>query len=107
MITRIALFIGTVRPGAEDQMRRHVEDELAPLWRQFDGAAVVRVLWNVKGDPNGQTIPLALQVDYDTRDDIDRAMASPARYESRDMLPGFYDVYWDQVRLEHHEFEVD
>ena len=107
MITRIALFIGTVRTGAETQMRRYVEDELAPLWRQFDGAAAVRVLWNIKGDPNAENIPLALQVDYHCRDDLDRAMASPARYQSRDMLPDFYDAYWDQVRLEHHEFEVE
>ena len=37
MITRIALFIGT-EPSAlapKIKMRRYVEDELAPLWRQI------------------------------------------------------------------------
>ena len=75
MITRIALFIGTVRPGAEDQMRRYVDDELAPLWRHPPGFAGLTAqrpcafcgtssfhLERSKGsgDPNGQTIPLRL-----------------------------------------------
>ena len=106
MISRCALFIGTVKPGLEAQMRAHVEAQLAPLWRKFEGAAAVRVLYAHKLDDNGPAIPLVLQVDYHSRADIDRALASPARFKSRDMLPAFYEQFWDQVQLVHHEYEI-
>ena len=42
MLTRLAIFQGQVREGQAAAMRTYVEEVLAPLWRQFDGAEDVR-----------------------------------------------------------------
>lgn len=106
MLLKQALFIGTVKDGQEDAMRAYVEATLAPLWRQFAGAHRVEVLFGQVQDPGGPKIPLVLSVAYENQAKIDEAMASPARYESRDLLPDFYETYWDEVRLVHTTYEV-
>ena len=51
MLARYAIFEGRVRPGMDSQMRDYVNDELALLWRQFDGAHTVRVVFCIEQDP--------------------------------------------------------
>ena len=113
MITKLASFDGTVKPGQTDAMRAYVEAELAPLWRAFDGAHRVRVLYAAEpddgggaGGEDGPSVPLILQVDYQSQADLDRAMASDARHRSRAMLPTFYARFFETVTLRHHSFEV-
>ena len=106
MITKLAIFEGTLKPGKEAEMREYVERVLRPLWEAFEGAHRVRVLHGTKSDDKGPPIPLILEVDYLTQADLDQAMASPARYESRDLLPGFYDRFFEDVRLKHFEFRI-
>ena len=103
MITKLAIFEGTVKPGKEAAMRAYVESTLRPLWEAFEGAHRVRVLYGTKSDDKGPNIPLILEVDYLTQEHLDQAMSSPARYESRDLLPGFYEAYFDEVVLRHVE----
>ncbi len=45
MITRFALFEGSVKPGKTDEFRTAVKDRLVPLWRQFPGNSDVRVMF--------------------------------------------------------------
>ena len=103
MITKLAIFQGTVKDGKEAEMRAYVERVLRPLWEAFEGAHRVRVLYGTKSDDKGPPIPLILEVDYLTQADLDQAMTSPARHESRDLLPGFYEAYFDEVVLRHVE----
>lgn len=107
MLTRCAAFVGSVRPGLEANMRDYVERELAPLWRRFDGATEIRVMFGVADDANGPRVPLVLAIDYADEAAMERAMASPARYESRDLLPDFYDRFFDDVTLFHYLLETD
>ncbi|MGB0798098.1 MAG: hypothetical protein ACPGRD_02095 [Planktomarina sp.] len=102
----MAIFDGTVKPGLEGAMRRYVNDELAPLWRQFTGAIDVKVMFGVDQDPDGPTIPCILQITYPDRAAMAQALDSPARYKSRDMLPGFYERFFDGVKLYHYVMEV-
>ena len=106
MLLKQALFLGQVKTGQEAAMRAYVESDLAPLWRQFAGARRVEVLYGVQQDPKGPEIPLVLSVLYENQAKIEQAMASPARTESRDLLPAFYEQFWDEVRLVHTTFEV-
>ena len=103
MITKLAIFEGTVKPGKEAAMRAYVESTLRPLWEAFEGAHRVRVLYGTKSDDKGPNIPLILEIDYLTQEHLDQAMSSPARYESRDLLPAFYEAYFDEVVLRHVE----
>lgn len=106
MLIRMAIFDGVVKQGQEGAMRSFVEAELAPLWRQFTGAVDVKVLFGVEQDPNGPQIPCILQVTYPDQAAIETAMESPARHKSRDMLPAFYDQFFERVRLYHYLMEV-
>ena len=78
MLTRYAIFEGRVRPGMDSQMRDYVNDVLAPLWRQFDGAHTVRVMFGVEQDPNGPSFPLVLAITYPDAKAMARGLASPA-----------------------------
>ena len=107
MITRMAIFEGRVKPGQDAAMRAFVDAKLKPLWRQFTGAQEVRVYFATQQDPNGPVIPLILAITYPDKSAMARALDSPGRYESRDMLPAFYETYFDEVKLYHYELECD
>ena len=106
MLTRYAIFEGRVRPGMDSEMRGYVNDVLVPLWRQFDGAHTVRVMFGVEQDPDGPSFPLALAITYLDAAAMARGLASPARYESRDLLPDFFAKYIDG-KLLHYVMETD
>ena len=106
MLRRYAMFVGQPRPGMEDAMRAYVHEKLAPLWRQFDGAAKVELLWTEANDPNGDDIPLTLAVTYEDEAAMAKALDSPARYESRDLLPEFFATYFDG-KLLHYTMRVE
>ena len=106
MLTRYALFEGRVRPGMDSEMRAYVNDVLAPLWRQFDGAHTVRVMFSVEQDPDCPSYPLILAITYSDAAAMARGLASPARYESRDLLPNFFTTYIDG-KLLHYVMETD
>lgn len=105
MLTRYAIFNGAVKPGKEAAMRAWVTAHLTPLWRQFARAEEVRVLFGVKQDQNGPTIPLMLAITYADESAIAAAMDSPARYKSRDLLPELYAQFFDDVTLWHYTME--
>jgi hypothetical protein len=102
MLTRMAIFNGTVKPGQAQAMRDWCDANLVPLWRQFACAHDVRVTYGVTQDPNGPEIPLILAITYASQADMAAALDSPARYTSRDMLPDFYARFFEDVTLWHY-----
>jgi len=104
MITRYALFEGSVRDGQADAFRRAVLDELVPTWRAFPGAVEVRVSFAEERDGGAPEFPLILAVDYPDRTALERALASPERLASRAaterVLPRFFEG-----RIHHHVTE--
>ena len=106
MLMRMAVFEGRVKPGQEAGFHRYVTERLAPLWRQFDGAAEVRVLFGAEQDASAPEYPLILAITYPDRAAMERALASPARYESRDLLPELFEKYFDG-RMHHHLMTFD
>ena len=106
MICRYALFIGQVRPGQDDAMRAYVMETLLPLWRRFEGAQHVRVLFGKEQDPDGDPIPLVLAITYEDEKAMARALDSPARHEAKDLLPAFFERFLDGHLL-HYVLEVN
>lgn len=102
MITRYAIFGGTVNSGQEAAMRAWVTDNLTPLWRKFACAEEVRVLFGVEQDANGPTIPLILAITYADRTAMEKGVSSPARYEAKELLPELYARFYDKVELWHY-----
>lgn len=83
MITRYALFEGSIHPGQTEAFRQAVLSELLPKWKAFPGALAVRVCFAQSRDDGAPEYPLILAVSYPDLAAVDRALASPARSEGR------------------------
>lgn len=101
MITRFALFEGTIRPGQTDAFRAAVEDRLVPLWTQFPGNAAVRVMFSEDRDDGAPEFPLILAITYPDVATMETALDSPARFQSKDVTGEIVDAYFDG-RIHHH-----
>jgi hypothetical protein len=101
MITRIAMFEGTIHAGQTEAFRAAIMDELLPKWRAFPGARAVRVTFTDEADPGAPEFPLIMEVDYDDRASVTAALNSPARTAGKAateaLLPRFFDG-----RIHHH-----
>ena len=84
MLTRTAIYEGTIRPGCEQEFFRRVREELEPLWRRFPNAAAVRVQLTRHADKDARPIPMILEMDFPDQAAIDACLASPIRPESHE-----------------------
>jgi hypothetical protein len=105
MITRYALFEGTIHPGMTDAFRAAVNDRLVPLWRQFTGNCGVRVSFGEERDEGAPEYPLILAISYPDRAALEAAMACPARFASRDAT-GLITAEFFTGRIHHHVTEA-
>lgn len=101
MITRYALFEGAVHDGKTADFREAVLQRLVPLWRQFAGAEEVRVMFGEEHDEGAPAFPLILAISYPDRAALERALASPARAQSREVTGEIVAEYFTG-RIHHH-----
>ena len=105
MITRYALFEGSIHAGRDAAFRQAVLQELVPTWRTFPGVLEVRVSFVQERDESTPELVLILAVDYPDRVAMDTALASEARKISRSttqrILPRFFSG-----RIHHHVTEL-
>ena len=105
MITRYALFEGTVNDGQEAAFRAAVLGELLPCWKAFPGALDVRVGFAEGRDDGAPAYPMILAIDYPDIAAVDAALASPVRTTARAaterVLARFY-----QGRIHHHVMQA-
>ncbi|MEY8099358.1 hypothetical protein AB9F29_18360 [Falsihalocynthiibacter sp. S25ZX9] len=101
MITRFAMFEGTIHAGKTDAFRAAIMDELLPKWQAFPGARAVRVTFTEEADPGAPEFPLIMEIDYDDLTAVTTALNSPARTEGKKateaLLPRFF-----KGRIHHH-----
>lgn len=83
MITRTAVFEGTLKKGLEERFFAQVKDRLMPLWQRFPHARNVRMLRVTGCDAGAPAIVLIQQIDYPSMAALEEALASPVRTESR------------------------
>ena len=106
MITRYALFEGSIKAGETDAFRKAVLEELVPLWRAFPGVIAIRVSFVEERDDGAPELALILAVDYPDRAVLSAALASDARQASRAaterVLPRFFSG-----RIHHHVTELN
>jgi hypothetical protein len=105
MITRYALFEGSILAGQSEAFRRAVLEDLVPTWRAFPGVIAVRVSFAQERDEGAPELVLILAVDYPDRAVLEAALASDARKLSRAtterLLPRFFSG-----RIHHHVTET-
>ena len=106
MITRIAMFEGTLKSGNVQAFRTAVKQQLVPLWSRFAGSTEIRVLFTDECDDGAPAYPMILEISYPDTAALDRAMESPARLQLRDMIGGFLAEHFDG-RVHHHTAELN
>lgn len=101
MITRYAMFEGTINAGQSDAFRAAVLDELLPKWQAFPGAQAVRVTFTDEADDGAPAFPLIMEIDYEDREAVTTALNSDARTAGKEateaLLPRFFEG-----RIHHH-----
>ncbi len=83
MITRYALFEGTLHPGHAEAFRRDVLDEILPVWQRFPGALAIHVTFSEDRDEGAPEYPLILAIDWPDRATVDAFLTHPIRKEGR------------------------
>ncbi len=83
MITRRAIFEGSIKPGMEEKFFHEVETRLAPLWQAFPHALAVRLFRIEESDDAERPILMIQEVDYPDMDKMREAITSPARDAAR------------------------
>jgi hypothetical protein len=79
MITRFALFEGTLAHGQTEAFRHAILQEVLPHWKAFPGVLSVRVCFSNERDEGAPEFPLILAISYPDRAAVDIALASPER----------------------------
>lgn len=101
MITRYALFEGSIKAGQTDAFRAAVLEKILPKWKQFPGALDVRVSFAESRDDGAPEYPMILAINYPDLAAVDAALASPVRLLARaateEVLAEFFDG-----RIHHH-----
>ena len=82
MLTRTAIYEGTIRAGHEDEFFRRVRDELEPLWRRFPNVTAVRVQRTRSMDQDARPVAMILEMDFPDMAAINACLASSIRPES-------------------------
>ncbi|MEM8978103.1 MAG: hypothetical protein AAGD04_01340 [Pseudomonadota bacterium] len=101
MITRFAMFEGSVKPGHVEAFRAAVLDRLVPLWTKFPGNTEVRVMFSEDRDEGAPEFPLILAISYADEAGMESALASPYRAESRDVTGEIVAEHFEG-RIHHH-----
>ncbi|WP_299605409.1 antibiotic biosynthesis monooxygenase [uncultured Tateyamaria sp.] len=106
MITRFALFEGSVKPGQADAFRAAVLERLVPLWKQFPGNTDVRVMFSDDRDEGAPEFPLILAITYPDAAAMQDALDSPFRAQSRDVTGEIVAEHFDG-RIHHHVTQLN
>ena len=101
MITRFALFEGSIKPGQTAAFCEAVKTRLVPLWTQFTGNTDVRVMFSEERDEGAPEFPLILAITYPDRATMEAALDCPARYQSKEVTGDIVAEFFDG-RIHHH-----
>ena len=104
MITRFALFEGSIKNGKTDAFRKAVTQRLVPLWTQFPGNTDVRVMFGEDRDAGAPEFALILAISYPSKAVMAAALNSDARNQSKDMTSLIVAEFFDG-RIHHHVTE--
>lgn len=90
MLTRTAIYEGTIETGQEEQFFREVGEKLDPIWRQFPNVRAVRVQRMIDRDTHStadehDTVPviaMIMEMDFTDRAAMRASLDSPIRETS-------------------------
>lgn len=108
MITRFALFEGSVKPVDAEAFRAAVLAEIQPHWKSMPGVLAVRICFSTERDEGAPELPLVLAISYPDRAAVNVALASPeralAKAATESVLARFFTGRVHHHITEAHEF---
>ncbi|MEM9522587.1 MAG: hypothetical protein AAF982_01095 [Pseudomonadota bacterium] len=104
MITRFALFEGSIKEGKTEAFRTAVKERLVPLWTRFPGNTDVRVMFGEDHDEGAPEFPLILAISYPDTATMTAALDSSARFQSKSVTGQIVEEFFDG-RIHHHVAE--
>lgn len=101
MITRYALFEGSIKSGQTEAFRKAIIERVLPKWRQFPHATDVRVSFAEVRDEGAPEYPMILSINYPSLEALVAALASPVRLESKAATKAVLAEFFEG-RIHHH-----
>lgn len=83
MWVRSAFWTGAAKPGSEEAFRAAIDGELVPALMTLPGVIGARSLWPRKLEDSPPAIACQVEVEFATRADVDRMLASEGRAKLR------------------------
>ena len=84
MLTRTAIYEGTIQAGREEEFFRRVREDLEPLWRRFPHVKAVRVQRTATADEDCRPIAMILEMDFEDMAAIEDCLASDIRPQAHE-----------------------
>jgi hypothetical protein len=84
MLTRVAIFEGSIESGSESTFFTQVRERLEPIWRSFPYVQDVRVLRAEQSDPGAIPIVMVLEMDFLDVDAIHASLASDIKTKAHE-----------------------
>lgn len=103
MWIRSAFWTGAPRPGAEDRFRDGVE-AMIPLMAGLPHVRGARALWPQRREDQPPSIACQVLVEFASREDVDRMLASPERLALRGRVRELVELF--DGALSHIDYEV-
>ena len=93
MFIRCAFFKGKIKDGMDDVFHSHWRENLVPLWSSFPNLIELRVLREVESDDPESPFPLVMTMKFACREDIETALASPTRWQSKEVSKRLLELF--------------
>jgi len=104
MYVRSAFWLGQPKAGMEAQFRAAMDQTLIPRMRLFPGVKRVSALWPHSREDNPPEIACQVLVEFDSRADAQRMLASPERAALRPQVMEVVAMF--EGRMSHIDYEV-
>lgn len=101
---RSAFWIGATKTGTEERFLQHMDKVLIPALRALPGVGQARALWPRLREDEPPAILCQVLVEFASRADVDRMLASPERASMRPMVLEAKAMFEGQ--FSHIEYEV-
>ena len=88
MLTRVAIYEGTIDAAAADPFFDDVKRRLEPVWRSFPHVLDVRVLRVTKPDPDAEPTVMILEMDFPSMQAIEEALNSDIKTKAHALTIG-------------------
>lgn len=103
-VIRTAFWQGSPRQGCAVRWREIIERELLPAFRAIPGVHHAKACWPDRFEDDPPPIACQFIVEFATRDDLERMLASPERAAARGVVQRASALF--DGRISHIEYQV-